>query len=48
MSSRLCNVILMFAASILMWAGLLHGTLALYAGFAGSSTDGMTTASIDR
>lgn len=48
MSSRLRNVILMFVTSILMWAGLLHGTLALYAGFSESSTDGMTTASLDR
>lgn len=48
MSSRLRNMILVFAVSILMWAGMLHGTLALYAGFSGSSTDEMTTASVDK
>ncbi len=48
MSSRLRNMIVVFAVSIMMWAGLLHGTLALYAGFAGSQTDAMTTASVDR
>ncbi|MBB4350336.1 MULTISPECIES: hypothetical protein [Rhizobiaceae] len=48
MSSRLRNMIVVFAVSIMMWAGLLHGTLALYAGFSGSSTDTMTTASVDK
>lgn len=46
MSSRLRNMIMVFAVSILMWAGVLHGTLALYAGFNGSSTDRMSTASV--
>ncbi|MBO0142180.1 hypothetical protein JZX87_13515 [Agrobacterium sp. Ap1] len=46
MSSRLRNMIVVFAVSILMWAGMLHGTLALYAGLTGASTDGMTTASV--
>jgi hypothetical protein len=41
-------MIMVFAVSILMWAGILHGTLALYAGFAGSSTDTMMTASVDK
>ncbi|GEM_PF-1726660 len=48
MSSRLRNIIVVFALSIMMWGGLLHGTLALFAGFSGSSADMMTTASVDK
>jgi hypothetical protein len=41
-------MIMVFTVSILMWVGILHGTLSLYAGFSGSSTDRMTTASVGK
>jgi len=41
-------MIVVFTVSILMWAGILHGTLVLYAGMSGASTDAMTTASVDK
>ncbi len=44
MSSRLRNLMLIFATSLLMWVALIQGSLSLYSGVSGP--DSMTTASV--